>query len=133
MKITLPWPKRELSPNARVHYFAKARAVKAYRTGCGWEAKAQGLRRIEADSLQVIITFHPPDRRRRDRDNMITSLKAGCDGVADVLGVDDSKWVPTYHVGEPVKRGCVVMEFPQIPDAKTDAEIRMIEMKGTIR
>ena len=41
-RVTLPWPKRELSPNARVHHFVKARAVKAYRTGCAWEAKAAG-------------------------------------------------------------------------------------------
>lgn len=111
MIIRLPWPKRELSPNARVHHFPKARAVKAYRTGCAWEAKAQGAGRIKADRLPVTITFHPPDNRRRDRDNLIASFKAGADGIADVIGVDDSKWEPTYRVGDAVKGGCVVAEI----------------------
>lgn len=29
--VTLPWPPKELSPNARVHHKAKARVAKAYR------------------------------------------------------------------------------------------------------
>ena len=111
MIIRLPWPKRELSPNARVHHFAKARAAKAYRTGCGWEAKAQGACHIKADRLPVTITFHPPDGRRRDPDNMIASFKSGADGIADVIGVDDSKWEPTYRVGDVVNRGCVMVEI----------------------
>ena len=111
MRVTVPWPHPELHPNARGHHFALARRKKAYRVGCGWEAKAAGLGKIAAAQLPVTITFHPPDKRRRDRDGMIASLKSGQDGIADVLGVDDSLWVPTYAVGEPVARGRVVFEF----------------------
>lgn len=111
MIVTVPWPHRDLHPNARVHHFALARRRKAYRTGCAWEAKAAGLRQIAAEVLPVTITFHPPDKRRRDRDGMIAALKSGQDGIADVLGVDDALWVPTYAMGAPVKRGRVVFEF----------------------
>jgi crossover junction endodeoxyribonuclease RusA len=34
----------------------------------------------------------PPDRRHRDLDNLLASIKAGLDGLADVWKVDDSKW-----------------------------------------
>lgn len=134
MIVSIPWPHRDLHPNARVHHFALAKRRKAYRTGCAWEARAAGLRQIEADPLAVTITFHPPDRRRRDRDGMIAALKSGQDGIADVLGVDDHLWVPTYAVGEVIPRGRVVFEF-RIIDAGEWQSIgtvaaRMVEGAG---
>ena len=93
--LTLPWPPKELSPNARHHWGALSRAKKAYRAACAWTAKEQGARKVEADALAVRITFVPPDRRARDTDNMLASIKAGLDGLADVLGVDDSRWTLT--------------------------------------
>ena len=64
----------------------------SYRHRCAILAGKQGARAMEATSLWVAITFLPPDRRRRDLDNCLASFKAGIDGLADVLGVDDSKW-----------------------------------------
>ena len=93
--LTLPWPPADLSPNARGHWSKLARAKKAYRAACAWTAKEQGARKVEADALAVRITFVPPDRRARDTDNMLASIKAGLDGLADVLGVDDSRWTLT--------------------------------------
>lgn len=111
MIISVPWPHPDLSPNARKNRFALARRRKAYRTGCAWEAVSAGAKKLTADYLHVTITFYPPDRRHRDRDNMIAALKSGQDGIADAIGVDDSRWVPTYAVGEPVARGRVVFDF----------------------
>ena len=59
MTFTLPWPPKELSPNARLHYMAKARAKKAYRQACGWTARQQGAGRINATRLTVHIQFVP--------------------------------------------------------------------------
>jgi crossover junction endodeoxyribonuclease RusA len=53
------------------------------------------------------MTFCPPDKRRRDRDNLIASMKAATDGIADALGTDDSKFIVTYAMGSPVKGGSV--------------------------
>ena len=92
MRILLPWPTKDLSPNARGHWAVKARAKKAYRALCAWQAKSQGLGRIYTERLHLKITFVPPNRRARDLDNMLASLKSGLDGLCDVLGVDDSKW-----------------------------------------
>ena len=92
MRVILPWPTKYLSPNASGYWAVKARAKKAYRTLCAWQAKSQGLTRLDAERLHLKITFVPPNRRARDLDNMLASLKSGLDGLCDVLGVDDSKW-----------------------------------------
>ena len=92
MRVIPPWLTKDLSPNARGHWAVKAKAKKAYRTLCAWEAKSQGLGRIYAERLHLKITFVPPNRRARDLDNLLASCKAGLDGLCDVLGVDDSKW-----------------------------------------
>jgi len=113
MRIIIPYPPAKLSPNVRQHWAAKAKLVKAYRFRCGWEAKATQGGPFDPDAtLPVRITFHPPDKRRRDRDNMIAAFKGGQDGIADAIGVDDSKWEPTYAVGEPCKpSGKVIVEI----------------------
>jgi crossover junction endodeoxyribonuclease RusA len=92
--ITLPWPPKELSPNARLHWAAKNKHRKRYREVCAWQAVADGVRPNVAYTgpLRVEIEFIPPDRRARDMDNMLASIKAGLDGVADALGVDDKHW-----------------------------------------
>lgn len=92
MRIVLPWPTSDLSPNARGHWAIKARAKKAYRAACAAQARSQGLTRMDAERLHLKITFVPPNRRARDLDNLLASLKSGLDGLCDVLGVDDSKW-----------------------------------------
>lgn len=93
MQLTMPWPvMRELSPNWRGHWSCKARAKKVLREAWYYEALAQGARKIDADRLNLRIEFVQPNKRARDLDNLLASIKAGLDGLADVLGVDDSKW-----------------------------------------
>jgi len=92
VSVVLPWPPTALSPNTRSHWSALARAKKAYRAACSAQALAQGVRRIKADRLHLSLTFYPPTRRAYDLDNALASVKAGLDGLADVLGVDDSRW-----------------------------------------
>jgi crossover junction endodeoxyribonuclease RusA len=102
--IDLPWPKAALSPNARVHYMAKHRATKAYRQACALEALSQGLRKLSRNKIEAIVTFYPPAGHRYDGDNLIARFKAGQDGLADVCGVDDSKWRVEYMMGD-IERG----------------------------
>lgn len=90
--IVLPWPPKELSPNARLHWTKLAKAKKAYRAACAAQAMAQGLRRMQADKLHLSLTFYPPNRRAFDLDNALARMKSGLDGLADVLGVDDRHW-----------------------------------------
>ena len=102
MILTMPWPPTALSPNASQHYMALARAKKAYREACAWTAKEQGARRIEADKLHLTLTFYPPTRRAFDLDNALARCKAMLDGLADVLGVDDSRWSLTIQKADDI-------------------------------
>lgn len=95
LRLTLPWPPAELSPNARhAHWASLARAKKRFRAACAWTARSQGAARLAGppEALAVHLRFVPPDRRRRDLDNCIAAMKSGLDGLADVLGVDDNRW-----------------------------------------
>lgn len=92
VKVMLPWPPVNLSPNARVHWTVLAKAKKAYREACAWTARAQGARRLDADKLHLSLVFYPPNRRAYDLDNALARMKSGLDGLADVLGVDDKHW-----------------------------------------
>lgn len=111
LTLTMPWPPRALSPNARhAHWATLARAKRAYRGACAWAARQQGAARIDAPALAVSMTFVPPDRRARDLDNCIAAMKAGIDGLADVLGIDDSRWTLTAVMGEAQSGGFVRVE-----------------------
>jgi crossover junction endodeoxyribonuclease RusA len=109
--VSLPWPSPDLSPNARGHWTQLAKAKSAYRQTCAWQAKAAGLGKMKAAELHLCITFCPPDKRRRDLDNLLASLKSGLDGLCDVVGIDDSQWTLTLERGSPTKGGKVVVEL----------------------
>lgn len=102
--IELPWPPKELSPNARQHFHAAARAKKAYRSRCRVLGEAQALSSVRngAQSVLVHLAFFKPDKRHRDWDNMVASMKSGLDGLADAMGVDDSKWRLSFDVPDAV-------------------------------
>lgn len=109
--LDLPWPSKDLQPNARVNRFVKARAVKKARADATWCAKAAGIGRIEAKKLLVTLTFTPPNRIRRDTDNLLASMKAAIDGIADATGVDDSKWDFVIRTVEPRPLGNVHVQI----------------------
>lgn len=100
MIINLPWPPTGLSPNSRNHWAKTAKLKKQYREACFWQAMEQGARPIHAASLHLTLTFYPPTRRSYDLDNALARIKAGLDGLADVLKVDDKHWTLTIKKGE---------------------------------
>ena len=66
------------------------------------QAIQQGAGQIKADSLHLTLTFYPPTHRQYDLDNALARTKAGLDGLADVLKVDDKHWLLTIRKGERV-------------------------------
>lgn len=92
MILTLPWPPAGLNPNKRLHHMALAKLKATYRKVCADTARFQGAGPLKAEALTLRLTFVPPDRRGRDLDNMLSSMKAGLDGLADVLEVNDRAW-----------------------------------------
>jgi len=97
MSLTLPWPPKALSPNSRTHWRKKAPITKAYKTACWALTVESGLTvppdAVAGEKLHLWLDFYPPDRRHRDDDNLIASFKAGRDGVALALGIDDKRFV----------------------------------------
>ena len=106
--ITLSWPPRELHPNARKHFHAKARAAKAYRVSATYAAMAEGPQIDVSGPLSLSIDFYPPDKRRRDLDGCLSAVKAGLDGIADAYQINDFNINPiTIRRCEPVNGGRV--------------------------
>jgi crossover junction endodeoxyribonuclease RusA len=56
----------------------------------------------------LALEFVPPDKRRRDDDNLIAMFKSGRDGLADALGIDDNIFATQVRVSkETIKGGAV--------------------------
>jgi crossover junction endodeoxyribonuclease RusA len=112
LRIILPWLHKDLSSNSRKHWSQTAKLVASNRA----QAKIMTLAELngaciktwqEAQAIEVIITFCPPDFRHRDKQNMPANktLKAYLDGIADALQVDDNKFKPIFMFGDVVKGG----------------------------
>ena len=108
--IVLPWPSPKLSPNARVHFMQRSKIARTAKGEAHTLAYAAGRPVLPAGGpLRLLWTLHPPDRRPRDMDNVIASLKHAQDGVALAWGVNDARFVPTYQWGDPVRGGRVTI------------------------
>lgn len=107
MRIVLPLPHKSLSPNARVHWAAKARVVKQTRfDAClcvslwmktwGWKDAPRWK------AATVRCRFYFRTKARRDSDNCAASCKAIWDGFTDAgVWVDDcgvTHLPPELHV-----------------------------------
>lgn len=108
-RIVLPYPPVACSPNCRDRWSGIS-ARKAYRHECWAETLAAGIRLPADGPVRIHLDFFPPDRRSRDDDNAESSFKAGRDGIAQALRVDDARFVTsrTFH-DDP--RCCVVVTF----------------------
>lgn len=116
-EVLLPWPPKVLSPNARTHWATRSRAAKAYRSICFQLCRAARLPVPNGRAL-LSLEFIPPDRRRRDDDNCIAAFKSGRDGVAQALGIDDSRFVTQLQISaETIKGGAVRVRISDYVEA----------------
>ena len=122
LPVELSWPPRDCQPNRKPHWAAKARAAKAYRKECHalarqamrqrWVTVEQVRDALETHGhLDLHLEFYPPDRRPRDDDNLEGAFKAGRDGIADAIGVDDRNFrvIKWLHRDQPRKGGAVLV------------------------
>lgn len=110
--IVLPWPDKALSPNWRGHWASKSIAVRNARGYANGMARAAKWREIPLPDRKVrlVFEFHPPDRRKRDDDNLKASIKHARDGIADALGIDDHQFLSdAVFATEPFPQGAVVV------------------------
>lgn len=122
MRIECNWPDRELHPNARVYRLLKAKYARMARRKAAYAA--QGTPRTERegewlasdDIIPYGLVIQPADKRRRDEDNIIASLKSTLDGIADGLGVNDQRlrlmWVQWLPPAKPPRIIVALLERP---------------------
>lgn len=110
MQIILPWPPKELNPNVKVHWGAKSRAAKRHKESCYYWAKSAKTPKFKTEAINLKITFHPPDKKRRDLDNLLAASKYLLDALALAWNVNDSRFVPVPCWGEVFEAGKVVVE-----------------------
>lgn len=100
MLVTLPWPSAKLNPNRSkgLHWAATSSLRKKARADAHLltlgAMNAGRVPRGATGSIALTITFVKPDRRARDRDNLLAALKPSLDGLADALGVNDAQFEP---------------------------------------
>jgi crossover junction endodeoxyribonuclease RusA len=136
MIVTLPWPDKRLKPNgSHGHWAVVSKARKLAReaarllTSDAMQKHLATRAHFEGEHpLPITVTFYPPDRRRRDDDNMVASFKGFRDGIADALGVDDRRFRPHYFFAEPEKPGRVEVSFPRntqvpVPSERDSAHV----------
>jgi len=88
--VVLRLPPRELSPNARVRWAARAAAVKRYRESARLVALVALARKKPLwTKARVWCRFYFASPHRRDRDNLLASMKPAFDGLADAGVVAD--------------------------------------------
>lgn len=103
MIITLPYPHKLLWPNGRTRNpRAKAGEVKKHRQWAHYAALAERAAFIAGESVGLHITVHGKRTGPMpDKDNVVASVKAYQDGIAQALGIDDKHFAtPTVEFAE---------------------------------
>jgi len=114
--IELPFPPSELYPNKteRQHHMVTHRAKKKYKDICKWMLVGKKPALPESGPIYMTITMHPPDKRNRDKDGVIGACKYLQDSIAEMWGVNDSRFDPQYHWGDVVKGGKITVKVLEI-------------------
>ncbi|MFK3845123.1 hypothetical protein [Stenotrophomonas sp. NPDC078853] len=108
LELVLPWPSKDLSPNARVHYRVKAEATRLARQTALLLALNAGWRNVQLPEGRLhlwIDCYQAPGKKLPDDDNMIGRCKAYRDGIAQALGIDDKRFKSHPDVKEERRPG----------------------------
>jgi len=95
--IVLDFPPKDLFPNraSGKHWGSLYKLKLDYRESSTWLAKSQlGDWKHNGNPIVLTLAFHMPDKRWRDADNCLAAAKAGIDGLADALMVNDRIFNP---------------------------------------
>lgn len=105
MTLELPWPPSVNTYWRRAgHRMHISHQGREYRGNVAAACAMQATDRLGAARVRLTITAHPPDRRRRDLDNL---NKAVLDALVFARVFDDDSQVDDLRIarGEPVKEG----------------------------
>lgn len=89
--VETPWQRPPITENQRYHWAKKAKLTREVRN---WAGLLFRTARFADIPLRVELTWYVNDRRKRDEENVIPTLKAICDGLVDAGVVPDD--TPQY-------------------------------------
>lgn len=104
--ISLPFPSSKLSGQHNAHHWVTRPIINAHREAARDAAVEANLAIPSEGDIRIHVRFIPPDKRG-DRVNFPNRMKAYFDGIADALGVNDSRFLPSYEFAAPEKPGRV--------------------------
>lgn len=110
--LILTWPSPGLFPNKKGHWTDKAEEKRKHKSDCYYLTKNQiKLFKWQGGRIPLKIIFYPP-HCKYDLDNCLAAMKAGLDGVADALKMNDRMFRPiTIDFGDVKEHGEVMIEF----------------------
>lgn len=114
--LPLPYDRPPLTANQRHHWRRRARLTAGVRRTTATLTRSVGVPGLGRCSVRLVWTV--TDRRRRDVDNLVPTLKACADGLIDAGVVDDdvpalmTKHMPEIVLGERVALVLVVEPLP---------------------
>jgi crossover junction endodeoxyribonuclease RusA len=94
--IVLPFPSSELSGHQSGLWRKKARVVATHRSWAFHATKAAKVKAPETGDIAIKFRFVPPNNRG-DRTNYPNRLKPYIDGIAEALGINDRRFLPSYE------------------------------------
>jgi crossover junction endodeoxyribonuclease RusA len=98
-RLALPYDRPPLTANQRHHWRPRARLVAAVRSTTATLARSANVPALGRCSVRLVWTV--TDRRRRDVDNLVPTLKACADGLVDAgVVVDDVPALMAKHMPE---------------------------------
>lgn len=112
--IELPFPASILAGHAKGNgNWAKIKATKEHREWA-WKATLAAAPAVpDEGDIRIHVRFIPANKRG-DRVNFPNRLKPYFDGVADALGVNDSRFLPSYEFCAPEKLDRVIIEVEPV-------------------
>ena len=111
--IRLPFPDSRLFPNRKNgKHWTSTKTVKDMQHNQAYIITKQSVNGVvlRDGDIPLSLLFLTPDNRKRDADNMLAASKALLDGMAQALGIDDSRFRPVLvdWVRGPDKVGALI-------------------------
>jgi crossover junction endodeoxyribonuclease RusA len=106
--ISLPFPPSSLSGHAKGHWRSKSSPTAKHREWAKLATLAAKPKVPATGDIRIHVRFTPPDRRG-DRTNFPNRMKPYFDGIADALGVNDARFLPSFEFAPPAKPGAITI------------------------
>jgi crossover junction endodeoxyribonuclease RusA len=106
--FSLPFPPASLSGHAEGHWRSKSGPTAQHRKWAKLATLAAKPTVPAMGDIRIHVRFTPPDRRG-DRTNFPNRMKPYFDGIADALGVNDARFLPSYEFAPPAKPGAIII------------------------